>query len=164
MRPPKVGVPTARTAVPIPPRSRPGVEPTGRVPVEPGAIGAPSPAGPRGDRAALRKLSNQLEGVFMNQLFQAMRAAVPKAGLLDASPGEELFTSLLDERLAGQAAERMHRGIGEALYRQLARRLPPEESAANAAPAISKMPVIIERSGESPDPEAAPAAKKGEPK
>jgi Rod binding domain-containing protein len=84
-------------------------------------------AAPRPDeRAQLRRMAHELEGVFLNQLFQAMRASVPRNGITEAAPGQELFTSLLDERLASQAAERMQGGIGEALYRQLVRRLPPE--------------------------------------
>jgi peptidoglycan hydrolase FlgJ len=86
-------------------------------------------AAPRPDaHAQLRRMAHELEGVFLNQLFQAMRASVPRDGIIEAAPGQELFTSLLDERLASQAAERMKGGIGEALYRQLARRLPPEET------------------------------------
>ena len=80
----------------------------------------------RSDRAQLRKVAHQLEAVFLNQLFQAMRASVPQSGLGGENSGGELFTSLLDEKLAGIASERMHRGVGEALYRELSRRLPPE--------------------------------------
>jgi flagellar protein FlgJ len=84
-------------------------------------------AAPRPDpRVQLRRMAHELEGVFLNQLFQAMRASVPQDGLIEAAPGQELITSMLDERLANQAAERTHGGIGEALYRQMARRLPPE--------------------------------------
>lgn len=83
---------------------------------------------PRPDaHAQLRRVAHQLEGVFLNQLFQAMRASVPQDESGDAAPGRELFTSLLDERLADVAAERMKGGLGEALYRQMAKRLPPEE-------------------------------------
>ena len=66
--------------------------------------------------------------MFLNQLFQAMRASVPQDENGDAVPGRQLFTSLLDERLADVAAQRMKGGLGEALYRQLVRRLPPEEA------------------------------------
>jgi peptidoglycan hydrolase FlgJ len=86
-------------------------------------------AAPRPDeRAQLRRMAHELEGVFLNQLFQAMRASVPQGGLVEAAPGQDLFTSMLDERLSSQAAERMKGGLGEALYRQMARRLPPEET------------------------------------
>jgi len=79
------------------------------------------------DRAHLRRMCHELEGVFLMQLFQAMRQSVPERGIYELSYGEELFTSLLDEGLASEAARRMNRGIGEALYRQLSRRLPPED-------------------------------------
>ena len=75
-------------------------------------------------RAQVRKLSQQLEAVFINQLFQAMRASVPQDKVLGNAPGQEVFTSLMDQRLADQAAEKLQRGLGESLYRQLARRLP----------------------------------------
>jgi Rod binding domain-containing protein len=84
---------------------------------------------PRPDaHAQLRRMAHELEGVFLNQLFQAMRASVPQDESNEAAPGQGLFTSLLDERLASMAAERMTGGLGEALYRQMARRLPPEEA------------------------------------
>lgn len=96
-----------------------------------GSVGPIAGAPPRDEHAELRRLAHQLEGMFLSQLFEAMRASVPEGGLLKPSAGEELFTSLLDDSLAVQAAERMNRGIGEALYRQLSRRLdagdPPAE-------------------------------------
>jgi flagellar protein FlgJ len=95
----------------------------------PATLGA---APPRDARAQIRKMAHELEGVFLNQLFQAMRASVPQGGFIEAAPGQELFTSLLDERLAGQAAGRTQGSIGEALYRQMVRRLPPEEADSKA--------------------------------
>ena len=88
-----------------------------------------SPAPARNERAEIRKLSHQLEGVFLNQLFQAMRETVPKGGVLEQSPGEEIFTSMMDQNLAARAADRMEHGLGEALYHQLARRLPDDSGA-----------------------------------
>jgi Rod binding domain-containing protein len=74
-------------------------------------------------RDQLHKLSRQLEGVFLNQLFQAMRASVPQEGLLTQNPGQEMFTQMFDERMAAEAADHMKHGLSEALYRQLAGRL-----------------------------------------
>jgi peptidoglycan hydrolase FlgJ len=91
-----------------------------------GAAGSARGAGaavPRDDRAELRRAAHALEGVFTAQLLQAMRASVPKSGLLDEDPGRDLFESLLDERLAAVAAERNPNGVGELLYRQLERHL-----------------------------------------
>ncbi|MEQ1833512.1 MAG: rod-binding protein [Candidatus Eisenbacteria bacterium] len=79
----------------------------------------------------LRKMAHAMEGLFLNQLFQAMRASVPTAGGEDA-PAQEMFTSLFDQQIAALSAEQQSRGLGEALYHQLARRLdaagsPPEQ-------------------------------------
>ena len=91
--------------------------------------GSPPAATPQDPRLALRRLAHELEGVFMTQLFQAMRASVPESGLVESAPGREMFTSLMDEKLAGEAAQRMRNGLGDALYRQLCRGLPPTEDA-----------------------------------
>jgi Rod binding domain-containing protein len=69
--------------------------------------------------AALREQAHALESVFLNQLFQAMRASVPRAE--DGEDGAAaLFDSWLDERMAQVAAEHSTRGPGEAMLRQLA--------------------------------------------
>lgn len=80
-------------------------------------------------RAALRRAAHQFEGVFLDQLFQAMRRSVPDGGFLQKSEGEEMFTSMLDQRLADLTAQRAGKGPGEALYRQLCKRLDAAERA-----------------------------------
>lgn len=93
-------------------------------PLKGAAAPAPAPADPKAaQRAKLRTLAHQFEGVFLDQLFQAMRRTVPEGGFIEKAPGEDMFTSLMDEKIADVAAQRMQRGLGEALYRQLARRL-----------------------------------------
>jgi Rod binding domain-containing protein len=92
-----------------------------------GAVG-PAATPPADPRAELRRLSNQLQGVFIAQLFQAMRQSVPEDGLLATAPGGDLFNTLLDDRLATQTAERLRRGIGEALYRELVQKLPDADA------------------------------------
>lgn len=87
-----------------------------------------SSAPPRDQHAELRRLSHQMEALFLNQLFQVMRQSTQVGGLVDdASEGEDVFTGLLDEKLSESAAQSMTRGIGEALYRQLSRRLTPDD-------------------------------------
>jgi flagellar protein FlgJ len=84
----------------------------------------PGPTGAAADEAArLRKLAAEVEGVFMQQLFKAMRETVPAGGMFDGGSGEEIFTGMLDEHIADVAASRQQNGLGEALYRQLATRL-----------------------------------------
>lgn len=68
----------------------------------------------------------------MRHLLAAMRDTVPDSGLLEAAPGQEMFTSMLDDHIADRAAERSTRGLGDALYHQLSRRLPGADPAAGA--------------------------------
>ena len=91
----------------------------------PGPIDA---AAPRNESEELRRISHELEGLFVRQLLQAMRETLPDGGFSDRSTGQEVFTSLLDDQLANLAAERMQRGIGEALYRQLSQRLTADDN------------------------------------
>jgi Rod binding domain-containing protein len=104
--------------------------------VPPAGLGGLPPSDPR---AELHKMSRALEGVFVAQLFQAMRATVPEEST-DASPGREMFTAMLDERMADAAADRMHGGIGDALYHQLSRRLDATEPPATGRPHGSSAP------------------------
>lgn len=70
----------------------------------------------------LRRMAHALESVFLDQLFQAMRSSVSQTSGEDA-PAQEMFTGLFDQQVAGMAAGHESRGLGEALYHQLARRL-----------------------------------------
>jgi flagellar protein FlgJ len=84
-----------------------------------GAPGAPASAG-GGDVERLRAASRQLEGVFVQQMFKAMRESVPGGdGIVDGGAGEEMFSGLMDEHLASAAAAGNGRGPGEALFLQL---------------------------------------------
>jgi Rod binding domain-containing protein len=91
-----------------------------------GGIGEGTAVPPVDSRAKVRQLAHALEGVFLNQLFQAMRRSVPQDGAIDPAPGQEMFTQLFDEKIADEASRHTTRGLGEALYRQLAARLPAE--------------------------------------
>lgn len=101
-----------------------------------GAADAPDEsAGSGGDdrgRAGLREAARKLEGVFIQKLFQAMRSTVPDGGYLDSGRGEEMFRGLMDRHLAEEAAERMDRGLADALYRQLRGAVEGENDVSNA--------------------------------
>lgn len=72
----------------------------------------------------LKKASHDLEGLFVNELFKAMRATLPQGdGILGSAPGQDLFQGMMDEKIAGLYAGKSNHGIGDALYRQLSRRL-----------------------------------------
>jgi flagellar protein FlgJ len=67
----------------------------------------------------LRKATGDLEGVFVQELFKAMRETVPEGGIVDGGPGEDMFSSMMDQTISSEAASGWERGLGAALYRQL---------------------------------------------
>lgn len=75
-------------------------------------------------REKLKQASHDLEGLFVNELFKAMRATLPEeGGILGSAPGQDLFQGMMDEKVATLYAGKSDHGIGDALYRQLSRRL-----------------------------------------
>ena len=94
-------------------------------------LGAPVPAS---DEARLKKTANQLEGLFVQKMFAAMRDTVPDDGMMPQSNAEGTFTSLLDEKMAEQVPTQWSgpHSLAQALYHQLRQRLPA--SAADATP------------------------------
>jgi flagellar protein FlgJ len=84
---------------------------------------APTPAPRVGEEKRLHQAVKQLEGVFVEQLFKAMRQTVPKDGLTDGGAGEEMFSGLFDQAVAEKAPAQWKHGVGEALYQQLRQRL-----------------------------------------
>jgi len=83
----------------------------------------------RRDDERLRQTARQLEGVFVEQLFKAMRETVPPGGLIDGGTGEEVFHSLLDAELSGEVPAQWKSALGEALYRRLRASLNPTATA-----------------------------------
>ncbi len=90
--------------------------------------GGSAPLSPSSPRGKMRQLAHDLEGVFLNQLFQAMRQGIPQDGVIEPAPGQDMFTQLFDEKIANEASRHSTRGLGEALYRQLAARLPAQDT------------------------------------
>ena len=92
---------------------------------------APSPA-----ETKLRKTALQLEGLFVQRMFAAMRETVPQDGLMGQSSAESTFSSLLDEKFAEQAPTQWNgeHSLAEALYRQLRQRIEPDATAVTAPP------------------------------
>lgn len=83
---------------------------------------APSPESrvPSSDEARLKKTAQQMEGLFVQQLFKAMRDTVPQGeGAFDASSGADMFTGLMDEHLAADTPTQWAHGLAAAAYRQL---------------------------------------------
>lgn len=105
-------IPRAPSAPEAPPAQSQGTE----VLRSPGSLRV-SGEGPEDRR--LRAAAQQLEGVFVEQLFKAMRETVPEGGMTDGGFGEDVFSDMLDSNLAVEASHGWERGLGAALYRQL---------------------------------------------
>ena len=74
---------------------------------------------PSSDAVRLAKSARDLEGVFVQQLYKAMRETVPEGGLGSGGAGEETFTSLLDQHIAEQTPGRWKHGLAGAIERVL---------------------------------------------
>lgn len=86
--------------------------------------------------AKLHSVANQLEGVFVQQMYKSMRSTVPTGGIADGGAGEELFNGLMDEHMAADTPQKWKHGLSESIYRQLREAvnaqgssLPPESGA-----------------------------------
>jgi flagellar protein FlgJ len=79
------------------------------------------------DDARLKKTAFQMEGMFVQKMFAAMRDTVPDDGLVSQSNAEDTFTSLLDEKMAEQVPTQWNseHSLAQALYHQLRQRLQP---------------------------------------
>ena len=80
---------------------------------------ATRPIDPATDKK-LRDTAKQLEGLFVQQMFKAMRETVPQRdGIVSANAGEDMFTGLMDQHLAAETPSQWQGGLAESEYRQL---------------------------------------------
>lgn len=94
-----------------------------------------------GERAGLGQATQAFETLLLEQMFQAMREAVPESTLLPESRGREIFREFLD----GEYARLMERRGGIGLARFMAERLPA--AGQDGAPARQTAPPGPERPG-----------------
>ncbi|MBX3174798.1 MAG: rod-binding protein [Gemmatimonadaceae bacterium] len=86
-------------------------------------IGASTPLTPtpgENKREQLHAQAQALEGMFVRQLFAAMRETVPSDGITHGGAGEEMFTAMRDEFIADQLPAQWSRGLSASLVRELA--------------------------------------------
>ena len=87
--------------------------------------------------AKLKQAAQNLEGMFVQQLFKAMRETVPEQeGFVSGGAGEDIFTGLLDQHLAAETPKHWEGGLSDALYRQMRRGLSADAIAPAPAPTI----------------------------
>ena len=74
----------------------------------------------------LHATAQQLQGVFVEQLFKAMRSTVPEDGLFSGGQGEEMFRGMLDQHVAESVPTHWTgpHSLEEIMVRQLSQSLP----------------------------------------
>jgi flagellar protein FlgJ len=71
----------------------------------------PAPGG-KADTEKLRDVARNFESIFLDMLMKSMRTTIHKSEILGGgSRGEEVFTSMLDQKI-GERAGRHGRGLG----------------------------------------------------
>jgi len=68
----------------------------------------------------LKKIAQQFESIFVNQLMKSMRDTLPKSGLV-SSFSLDMYESMFDQEVAGEMAKNKSIGLAEVLYTQLSR-------------------------------------------
>lgn len=71
--------------------------------------------------AELEKASEQFEALLLNLMIREMRATVPESALFPKSMAQDIYTGMLDERIAGQMSQDGGIGISRMIFDQLKR-------------------------------------------
>ncbi|MBM3214556.1 hypothetical protein FJZ36_06545 [Candidatus Poribacteria bacterium] len=66
--------------------------------------------------------ARSFESLFINNLFKAMRASVPKSGFLPETFASNTYEQLFDEHLSTELSKGTGLGLSEMLYREFMRR------------------------------------------
>ncbi len=61
--------------------------------------------------ADLKKACSEMTSLFVDQLFKAMRATVPKSELFGGGKAEEIYTDMLDQEYAKRMVEQETLGL-----------------------------------------------------
>ncbi len=78
-----------------------------------------SQSSPSAENPELRRVANEFEAMFINQMLQHMTAGIKLDSPFSGGPGEEMFRSLLNQEYATGMAKRGGFGIAEKVYRQM---------------------------------------------
>ncbi len=75
------------------------------------------------DLASIRKSSQEFEALLLTEMLKSMRKSVPEGGLFEKDTSTEIFRDMLDSETAKAASRGKGLGIGEAMYKQLAKQV-----------------------------------------
>ncbi len=83
------------------------------------------------DDNKLKKACFELESLFLNQLMKQMRATIPKSEMMGGGKSEEIYTAMLDSQLAKEISLTKGIGLGEMIYKQMAKGKTEEKTEIN---------------------------------
>lgn len=86
--------------------------------------GAVTAAPPSAAERKLRDAVQKLEGVFVEQLFKAMRETVPSDGVVSGGAGEAIFTGMMDQHIADIMPQQLGTTLSDALVERFRASLP----------------------------------------
>lgn len=67
----------------------------------------------------VKKVCQEFESLFLNYLLQEMRDTIPKSGLLDGGQAERIYTSMFDEKISKELAQKGGIGLAQVLEKSL---------------------------------------------
>jgi flagellar protein FlgJ len=103
--------------------------PEGVAPSSPHQVKAGGTGGvPENQKAALKKISQDFEALFIGMMLKSMRSTVGKENLTGGGHGEEVYRSLLDQEYAQAIATGGGLGLGSMLEEQLVRHIGYDET------------------------------------
>ena len=73
------------------------------------------------DESRLNKACAEFEALLVQKLFQTMRASIPKSGLIDGGSAEEIYTAMLDQKVAQDLALQGGLGLSARMKEQIVR-------------------------------------------
>jgi flagellar protein FlgJ len=75
------------------------------------------------DLASLRKSSQEFEALLLMEMLKSMRKSVPDGGLFEKDNATEIYRDMLDSETAKAISRGKGLGIGEAMYKQMAKQV-----------------------------------------
>ncbi len=87
------------------------------------------------DEKKLKKACADFEAIFISLMFRTMRQTVPTSGYFKAMPGKDVYTMMMDQKLAEELAHRGEGlGIQKMLYNQLNKPIHTDKESASDVP------------------------------
>lgn len=69
----------------------------------------------------VRSAAAEFEAIMVQMMFKSMRSEEPPEGVFEVSNAQLIYRDMLDGRIAQELAHRQSMGLGEEIYRQVAR-------------------------------------------